>query len=266
MVALLQLPSELHLMIAGCLDPESDLVANRAHTTQFALYRVNRYFFRLLDPLFTSAALLYSHEDPNVSRHVEKLKDLLQRGAKPNTRDPRPENVGATALHYAAKYGNKEACKILLEAGAEVNLQYEKEAERLSPLLLAVRKGHVEVAELLLDHGADIELSGCIHDCVTPLRSAIYRRDEPMLKMLLKRGANPNRQDIAVNATVGPPLFYARPASIMRIMLENGADPNIRDERGVTALSHFENHPHLMDDDKKSIAAVLREFNGKLNI
>jgi len=251
-------------MIASAIDPDTELVANRASTVQYTLYRTNRYFHRLLDPLFTSAALLYAHEDPDPERHTKKLQDLLARGAKANIKDPREDNKGATALHYAAKSGNQKACEVLLDAGADINVQYMKDNEKLSPLLLAVRKGHVAVAEFLIDRKADVEQSGCQHDCITPLRSAIYRKDEPMLRMLLKKGADPNRSHPTPGGIAHPPLFYAKPANITRAMLEGGADPNKKDLRGVTVLHHFENHEHLMENDKKTVAAVLREYGAEL--
>ncbi len=54
-----------------------------------------------------------------------------------------------TALEEAALRGHVGMVELLIEAGADVNL------EGHSPLLLATRSGHENVVRLLLDAGAD---------------------------------------------------------------------------------------------------------------
>ena len=58
-------------------------------------------------------------------------------------------------LHYAAARGQIHFVKKILEAGAPVN---ERGNYEFTPLHLAVKNGHLKVAELLLDNGADYSL------------------------------------------------------------------------------------------------------------
>lgn len=51
--------------------------------------------------------------------HAEVVRELIERGAKPNTATKK----GNTALHIASLAGQFEVVKLLLEAGAEVNIQ-----------------------------------------------------------------------------------------------------------------------------------------------
>src|SRR5262249_51315428 len=59
---------------------------------------------------------------------------------------------GATALSYACDRGSVEMVKLLIERGADVNVQ--DTFYRATPLTWAAGKGYVEIVNLLLDKGA----------------------------------------------------------------------------------------------------------------
>jgi len=65
------------------------------------------------------------------------LKDALNGGADPNAKD----SFGNTALHFATFAPSEEPMKLLLTAGAEVNVQSRRGE---SPLLSAVRNAQVD--------------------------------------------------------------------------------------------------------------------------
>jgi ankyrin repeat protein len=73
---------------------------------------------------------------------------LLDQGADPNAKD---EGTGATALYESAHRGLEEMTKVLLERGADVNLQGGKSE---TPLGAAKEGGHLEIVELLVKAGA----------------------------------------------------------------------------------------------------------------
>ena len=77
------------------------------------------------------------------------VKVLLDAGADVNLLDGA---VGNAALHYAASDGHTGVVKMLLEAGADVNLQGE--GHPTFALMGAVENGHVEIVKRLLDAGA----------------------------------------------------------------------------------------------------------------
>ncbi|MEP4684443.1 MAG: ankyrin repeat domain-containing protein, partial [Rhodopirellula bahusiensis] len=63
------------------------------------------------------------------------------------------DSFGRTALMYASTADNAETVKLLLDAGAAVDLVDSE--EHFSPLMFAAAEGQMEVVELLLDAGAD---------------------------------------------------------------------------------------------------------------
>ena len=60
---------------------------------------------------------------------------------------------GLTALHFAARDGQMNAARALVEGGADVN--QPSGADKSTPLVIAISSGHYELGKFLLDHGAD---------------------------------------------------------------------------------------------------------------
>lgn len=93
-------------------------------------------------------------------KHAETLEQFLQRAGdtlfpagKPKVVSVNSKNYdGDTPLHIAALIGDRQAARLVLQAGANVNAKGDMSA---SPLHYAVMSGHAQVAELLLRHGAD---------------------------------------------------------------------------------------------------------------
>ena len=62
---------------------------------------------------------------------------------------------GATVLFLAAQYGHHEVVKILVKAGADLNLAWGE----TSPLFLAAQNGHHKVVEILVATEVDLKPS-----------------------------------------------------------------------------------------------------------
>ena len=95
----------------------------------------------------------------------------------------------------------------------------------LSALLRAAEQGHAaEVARLLEQHPGIIDERGTL-DGHTGLRTALHFgvRHEPVVRVLLERGANPNIRDEGDNAF---PLHFAAEGHdmpVIRLLVEHGA-------------------------------------------
>ena len=62
---------------------------------------------------------------------------------------------GKTPLHWAAAGGHTDIVKLLLDAGADTDVEDEY---GVTPLFLAASKGDTYMVKLLLDAGADMEV------------------------------------------------------------------------------------------------------------
>lgn len=96
---------------------------------------------------------------------------------------------GFTALHLAAWFGFEKAAELLLARGADPRAKARNDTA-LEPLNAAAAGGHVVIAHLLLDRGADVDVPQA--GGTTPLHSAAHRGDAAMVALLLGRGADPS--------------------------------------------------------------------------
>lgn len=64
------------------------------------------------------------------------------------------------------------------------------------PLHWAAVKGHLEIAQILLNNGADIDIEAKNKDGATPLHWAVYFQQKDMTSLLIKNGAAINKIDL----------------------------------------------------------------------
>jgi uncharacterized protein len=96
---------------------------------------------------------------------------------------------GFTGLHLAAFSANAGATARLLEAGADPNVLATASFAQVTPLGTAAFAGANDVARLLLEHGADTELTS--DQGGTPLHSAAANGNRELVELLLAHGASP---------------------------------------------------------------------------
>ena len=169
---------------------------------------------------------------------------------------------GLTALVLAAREGDLQSAKFLLDAGADVNQVTEY---GWTPLLTATNNRHYKLAMFLIERGADVNRAN--KGGWTPLYLATDNRnieggDFPVpkpdmdhleyIKFLLDRGATPNARikDNTLTRTIftmqwffesgATPFVRAGQSSdieLMKVLLAHGADPKAATDHGDTALT-----------------------------
>ncbi|CAH8672524.1 unnamed protein product [Schistosoma rodhaini] len=147
---------------------------------------------------------------------------------------------GYTPLMEAAREGHEETVALLLAVGAEVNARTEETQE--TALTLAACGGFIEVCEMLLNAGADIEVGGV--GCSTPLMEAAQEGHLELVRRLLERGALVN----AVTATGDTALHYAAENGHVKVcekLLDWGAVFGAMTEGGRTPLMKAARTGHL---------------------
>jgi len=172
------------------------------------------------------------------------------------------ESGGLTPLAFAAREGDIESAKLLLDAGANVN---QVTNYGWTPLLIATNNRHYKLAAYLVERGANVDLAN--KGAWTPLYLATDNRnieggDFPVpkpdmdhlefIKILLDHGARPNAR--AKDNTLSRTIFtmqwffesgatpFVRAAqsgdlALMKLLLAYGADPMAITDHGDTALT-----------------------------
>jgi ankyrin repeat protein len=184
------------------------------------------------------------------------VESLLDKGVNVNSKN----SIGETLLIISIENKCKEITNLLLEKGADVNIQqdtfivgeeaipsYFKElvSKPIKPTTVggrsalhwAVVKYDMDLIETLLAKGANIDAVDAQGQ--TPLHCAIIDGQTEIIKLLLSRGANVNIKDFQYDHT---PLHYAvtfrygcKP-EIINLLLEHGADIDAVDKKGLTPV------------------------------
>lgn len=148
-------------------------------------------------------------------------------------------------LHDSAKEGNLEAVRELLGPEHDVNLVDVNLADKRfgkTPLCWAAEYGQLEVAELLLDRGADFNLADLIGR--KPLQWAARYGCKRIVQLLLDRGDSVDSKD--KNGRT-PLLLAAREGyvDVVRLLIKYGDEIDSGDAKGQTPLSFAAMNGHL---------------------
>lgn len=183
------------------------------------------------------------------SGYIECCRSLLQHGA-----DTEVEGGNPTPLWYAVRGVNIEICRLLLEYRANPNHRPDDD----SPILmLAVDADNVELVELLLDHGAEIEEEDeSASYAPTALSRAAKNGSKDLVSCLIRRNADVNRP----NKVEDKPVYVAARhghAEVLQLLLDAGADVNVYTSDGWGPL-------HIARDSSE-VARVLLKNGADVN-
>ena len=192
---------------------------------------------------------------------TEAVEFLLKAGADPSHRNA----IGTSVLGLASETGSTKIAKLLIDAGAGVNL-IDASYPKMTPLMLACEQGYEDTVHLLLQSGADPTLQ-----TDTGLTALLCTESHSfgIVRSLLEAGAAVNAQNnkgwsslalacklygyyktvellIQYGADVllstvdrYTPLMIAcqnRQVDIAALLLRSNADSNLQDDNNQTAL------------------------------
>ena len=155
---------------------------------------------------------------------------LLERGADVNTR-----RMGDfTPLHVASCFGKLEIVRLLLGRGAEANAEAEggmKLLHQVSFGLYESQEDGVRIAELLLEHGAEVDTRDKDH--WTPLHFSSRLGKLEMVRLLLDHSAEVNAEtekgeQPLHEVSYGEYRSQEDGVRVAQLLLERGADVNTR--------------------------------------
>ena len=163
---------------------------------------------------------------------------LCQHGADLSAVGGQYHSVGHTALAAAAWFNNKTFAQALLDAGADPN---EGGVHDVTPLRRALGEGHRDMAEFLLERGAD----------PTPdVLIALNRLDD--LARLIQQDPALIHDTDQWGADLLHMAVSKRSASATSLALAAGADPTVRDVYGAQPLDRA-----LRARDRECIQAII---------
>jgi ankyrin repeat protein len=135
--------------------------------------------------------------------------------------------LNETPLSVASRRGHSEVARVLLEHGAKTDTRGNTNC---SPLDLASENGHVEVVRVLLENRADVNYAD--QDEWTALHLASISGEAEVARVLLEHGADADARQ-RDNQT---PLYWAINDGVAQVLLEYSADPNAQDSSNQTPL------------------------------
>ncbi len=131
------------------------------------------------------------------------------------------ERIPGAEFAIAIEDGNLDAIKALIEGGAKADTLIEYGEHKITPLMKASWDGELEIAQYLIDSGADVN---AVDDgAETPLFSAVNRTRVEIVQLLIDHGAKVN----VANSRQFTPLATAAGAGneeIVRILAKAGGD------------------------------------------
>ncbi len=171
---------------------------------------------------------------------------------------------GFTALSFAAREGDIESARVMLDGGVDINYG---DVDNTSALVVAIMNKQYSFAKFLIDRGADVDIVGAYGRtalyAIVDIRNEDYsalpnrKTEDPLPSLdivhaLLARGAQvnlaltanlPGRSgmdsgDTTLHAGTTPLMRAARAGDtgVIRLLLERNADPKLTTKDGNTAL------------------------------
>jgi ankyrin repeat protein len=158
--------------------------------------------------------------------HTDTVSLLLKRGADVNARC----YLNSTALYLASAVRSPATVKVLLDAGADVNVM----SAQGTALMEAALRNCVEIIELLLSAGADLEARPDTL-ALTPLMRAVESKCVEAVQRLVMAGADLEARETTCQCTAlllaaGKPVL-----EIIQALVMAGADVDAVDEHKRTA-------------------------------
>jgi ankyrin repeat protein len=237
------LPNELLYMIADNLSEQDLDRLIRTCKQMHALF--NGYLYKLTVKNRGNTTLFWAcvRGQPKVAQRMLDLGVSAESSCSNMVfASSRPVMAMETPLTSAIFYNHPACVKVLLEHGVNINSQASL-GRSVNPLEQAAREGRLDIVRILIEKGADVNLTGGARR-FTPLHSAVsfacFRDHQPpenvikpIVRLLLDHGANPNAKD----EDQSTPLHLTTNMSVAELLIQHKAEVNIANRHDLTPLS-----------------------------
>ncbi len=131
-----------------------------------------------------------------MSGNIKVVETLIENGADVNVRDSR----GGHPIHLAAGQGHADILSLLIASGADPDSKYAYFGA--TPLMIAADNGFLEAARVLIGAGARVNVRGKLNWDRTPLMLAAENCSKEMVELLLANGARVNIKSTLKNTAL----------------------------------------------------------------
>ncbi|XP_078143078.1 B-cell lymphoma 3 protein [Centroberyx gerrardi] len=183
-----------------------------------------------------------------ITHQAGMVEALLRAGADLAALD----RNGQTALHLCCEYDQQDCLSVVLSQSSSSTCLEIRNYEGLSPLHLAVQAGHMDLAKMLLDAGADINAMD-VKSGQSPLMHAVESNNADMVHFLIENGCDVNSQSYSGNTALHSACGRGQ-VDTVRLLLKSGAD---------SSLKNYHNDTPVMVAKNKKITDVLRGRGSK---
>lgn len=196
----------------------------------------------LRSDLFEAAKLGEGIDD-----RADRVHRLLDEGADPDAKD----ELGRSALHYAAMMGAAKSCGELVTYCADIRA---KDSDGVEPLAFAILSCATPTAKLLLELGADPDCCDVWGQPMVHLAICGGSQREELLGDLGKAGADLGKMDRHGLTPIHWAAVMGK-TEAARQLVQMGADPNALDQHGRHAWQTCGYDDEILRESFKSLAA-----------
>lgn len=152
------------------------------------------------------------------------MRNLLARGVDPNTKNEH----GVPGLYVALQEGSLKVARLLIDS-PRLKPESRNPTDE-SPLMMASFKGYLDLAQRLIEKGADVNKPGW-----TPLHYAATNGQLKLMELLLEEHAFIDAESPNGTTPLMMAASYGAPAAV-KLLIDAGADLRMRNQKGMTAL------------------------------
>ncbi|KAK6540706.1 hypothetical protein TWF694_008098 [Orbilia ellipsospora] len=202
------------------------LVSDVVHLRAYPLLQYAALYWPIHARQSSDELAIFNFSHPFFQENSRIRRVWMQSYWRSKMKEWQPPGENFSTLHFAAFFGLSSLLQSLILNHNLLTRKFGRLANHgadhnMTPLHWAVRNGHGAAVELLIRHGADIEIKGY---GLSPLIWAVRNNRDRIARVLIEHGANINATGYGMTA-----LHWAAwegCTEMVRLLLQEGADIN----------------------------------------
>ena len=144
------------------------------------------------------------------------------------------ENNGNAVLHWTVLKGHVDVVQVLIDAGADIEARNKDDEQGRSPLLLASVEGHLDIVKMLVEAGAGVRVTDNNGDTCLDLAS-FFGHTEIVRYLVGLPEVDASKKSTDGNTAMILAALVSH-AAVVEVLIDAGADIDGKDEKGRSPL------------------------------